>query len=443
VTKSLRKPAEVHPHESPQTKNHTTKNASTPLGSEIRENPSSTIHFPKSSEDSNHSSLDDPPFSTGVICDITNSSYDKNTLCRPSDLHDPCATSPDVSVGLMTSSSDVSCDTNVILNPGQSLLLKPPSQEERMTMYKFLDDNIGPACGVEESVGTYRMYMKEQSRLYFAHLFPDSHEATAGADQSIGSGHLGTRYSKQLLYDHGDFRNWLSCTHAPATEATATVAVNTEVKMAPVTPLKRIRHDSSGSTASCLAPGLTSPSIGNRDDRTLDDLFPKPIPFDHFPGDNRPSFLPSDIVQRLSPRDGKKTLPFSHPVQSNILSWFAESRSPTPEERRIGPRGTSRLLYPRYAGVVKSHSWSLKALRQSRHRKQPHVLQDPEALAALPMLTDCVNILGDTRATIHLHNCDSSLPCSVPSLSSALGSKRARPRPLSTRLRAASAGGGI
>ena len=48
------------------------------------------------------------------------------------------------------------------------------TKEERMEFYSFLDGVLGPARGVEESVGSYKAYMAEQSRLYFERLLPGS-----------------------------------------------------------------------------------------------------------------------------------------------------------------------------------------------------------------------------------------------------------------------------
>ncbi|KAG5639555.1 hypothetical protein H0H81_012226 [Sphagnurus paluster] len=44
---------------------------------------------------------------------------------------------------------------------------RPLSEEERSELYNLINNNIGVFGGIEECAGTYAVYMKEQSRLYF------------------------------------------------------------------------------------------------------------------------------------------------------------------------------------------------------------------------------------------------------------------------------------
>jgi hypothetical protein len=56
------------------------------------------------------------------------------------------------------------------LSPDQ----RPPSKEERKACYSRLDDDLGPPRGIQQLVGSYQAYMKEQSRLYYERLFLES-----------------------------------------------------------------------------------------------------------------------------------------------------------------------------------------------------------------------------------------------------------------------------
>jgi hypothetical protein len=55
------------------------------------------------------------------------------------------------------------------LSPPQT----PPSREERYESYARLNHDLGPAFGIQQLVGSYQMYMKEQTRLYYERLFSE------------------------------------------------------------------------------------------------------------------------------------------------------------------------------------------------------------------------------------------------------------------------------
>ncbi|KIM88713.1 hypothetical protein PILCRDRAFT_236059 [Piloderma croceum F 1598] len=82
------------------------------------------------------------------------------------------------------------------------------SQEERIAFYDFVDSVLGPPCGVQESVGTYKAYMAEQSRLYFERILPDSHDhmRKVQAQTYVRSQ---TASQAQSSTDSVDFRKWL------------------------------------------------------------------------------------------------------------------------------------------------------------------------------------------------------------------------------------------
>jgi hypothetical protein len=82
------------------------------------------------------------------------------------------------------------------------------SQEERIAFYDFVDGVLGPPCGVQESVGTYKAYMAEQSRLYFERILPSSHDhmRKVQAQTYVRSQ---TASQAQSSTDSVDFRKWL------------------------------------------------------------------------------------------------------------------------------------------------------------------------------------------------------------------------------------------
>jgi hypothetical protein len=62
------------------------------------------------------------------------------------------------------------------LSPHQT----PPSREERYECYARLNHDLGPPCGIQQLVGSYQMYMKEQTQLYYERLFSDFGSQQAG-----------------------------------------------------------------------------------------------------------------------------------------------------------------------------------------------------------------------------------------------------------------------
>ncbi|OBZ79389.1 hypothetical protein A0H81_01261 [Grifola frondosa] len=54
------------------------------------------------------------------------------------------------------------------------------SQFERETYYRTLSDVLGPACGIQESVGTYKAFMLQQMQIYYERLLPSSTVSVPG-----------------------------------------------------------------------------------------------------------------------------------------------------------------------------------------------------------------------------------------------------------------------
>jgi hypothetical protein len=84
------------------------------------------------------------------------------------------------------------------------------SQEERISFYDFIDSVLGPASGVQESVGTYKAYMAEQSRLYFERILPGSHDHMRKVQaQTYVRSQTISQPQVQPSADSVDFRKWL------------------------------------------------------------------------------------------------------------------------------------------------------------------------------------------------------------------------------------------
>lgn len=73
---------------------------------------------------------------------------------------------------LSTSSSTLSMSTisSVCEVPDLRPRILPLSSQERKAHYAWLDRIIGPASGIQESVGTYRAFMEHQREVYYDRL---------------------------------------------------------------------------------------------------------------------------------------------------------------------------------------------------------------------------------------------------------------------------------
>jgi hypothetical protein len=222
--------------------------------------------------------------------------------------------------------------------------LVPPSehtlsQKERLAMYKFFDDNIRPARGIEESVGSYRQYMKERSRLYFERLLGKCPDLAACPRVQTGNiSKDGVNSSADIPKDSVDFRKWLLC--PPGGDSyTHTFAVGQYVDMkATMTTCNTPRRPDSNSQ-SCIPPiqscvgqdfNVTlTPQV--RIDNTLDALFPELPPSDAGFGVNNVLGSPVERpkITDLSRSMGDSCESSDRPEVSKVLWRSAESRSPS------------------------------------------------------------------------------------------------------------------
>ena len=221
--------------------------------------------------------------------------------------------------------------------------LVPPSEhtlskKERLAMYKFFDDNIRPARGIEESVGSYRQYMKERSRLYFERLLGKCPDLAACPRVQTGDPSKdGVNSSADIPKDSVDFRKWLLCPPA-GNSYTHSFAVGQCVDMkATLTTCNTPRRPEINSQ-SCIPPiqsrvgqdiNVTlTPQI--RIDNMLDDLFPESPPSDAGFGVN--SVLESPVerskITDISRPMGNSCESSDRPEVSKVLWRSAESRSP-------------------------------------------------------------------------------------------------------------------
>ena len=167
--------------------------------------------------------------------------------------------------------------------PDASLMLqmdRPLSKEQRMAMYNSLDAILGPACGIQESVGTYRKYMEEQSRLYYDRLNRKSARALGTPGVPVSSKPDKSATGSE---DYGaDFRQWLLCGRIPiasrvfpiaalyASKGTSQIGIGTadsssmwESRIATQDPIV------------CYSPGFDKTA-----DTILDDFLPEITPID-------------------------------------------------------------------------------------------------------------------------------------------------------------------
>lgn len=79
----------------------------------------------------------------------------------------PSFSTPTLSTSSSTSSAlSSACETT---DPGPRAL--PLSSQERQAHYAWLDEIIGPASGIQESMGTYKAFMELQREVYYDRLF--------------------------------------------------------------------------------------------------------------------------------------------------------------------------------------------------------------------------------------------------------------------------------
>jgi hypothetical protein len=163
------------------------------------------------------------------------------------------------------------------LAPSQKVTMRTDrqfmSQEERIAFYDFIDSVLGPASGVQESVGTYKAYMAEQSRLYFERILPGSHDHMRKVQaQTYVRSQTTSQPQVQSSADSVDFRKWL------VSDGSADSSLDDQRSSAPHfyshgTLVPDVFPAASRSSTSSLAEHAPYEGEDNIP-RTLDDLFP-------------------------------------------------------------------------------------------------------------------------------------------------------------------------
>ena len=302
------------------------------------------------------------------------------------------------------------CDGNLFPPLGY-----PLSRTERLAMYKFLDSNIRPACGIEESVGSYKSYMKERSRRYYERLF--KLPGMIDTPREDGSHRLAS-----IAQDPVDFKKWLLCIPSKnSSNVSRSEDLPTDEKgsLLPCTPPRKPGKTSRDSWAEQSFRFAFSPPV-YKNEQTLDTLFPQLSPPNTLTGLNMTMGSPvarSRVAESpsLALEDESECL-----AMSSLL--LAESRSPF--QRKL----TSKV----------STSQSLTTTRSCRLRTGRSGYNN---LGQIPTLTL-------TETSDRGKNAGPRFPCQtfspvIDQTSPALDPKRFRSQSFSGRPRTISAGGGI
>ncbi|KAL4067367.1 hypothetical protein V8B97DRAFT_959210 [Scleroderma yunnanense] len=87
-----------------------------------------------------------------------------------------------------------------------------PLGSERQAIYQSLSDSLGPPCGIQECVGTYKYYMQDYSRIYYEPLIncPSIDHTDKPAQ--------GVNLVRVLVSDTNEFQSWLSSGEIPECE---------------------------------------------------------------------------------------------------------------------------------------------------------------------------------------------------------------------------------
>ena len=164
--------------------------------------------------------------------------------------------------------------------PDASLMLqmdRPLSREQRMAMYNSLDTILGPACGIQESVGTYRKYMQEQSRLYYDRLNRNSERALGTPGVPVSSKPDKSTTGSE---DYGaDFRRWLLCGRIPMASRVFPIAASKSTSQIGIGTADSFSmwesHIATQDPIVCYSPGYDKTA-----DTILDDFLPEFTPID-------------------------------------------------------------------------------------------------------------------------------------------------------------------
>ncbi|KAI6153958.1 hypothetical protein BKA82DRAFT_2749572 [Pisolithus tinctorius] len=131
---------------------------------------------------------------------------------------------------------------------------RSPCSTERQTIYGEFSDSLGPVCGIQECVGTYRQHMQDRSRLYY--------DSVHSADKPS----LPADLNRAPALETNDFRFWGSSSDILGSEQNYLT----------------LKHDIQKTMVKQLEDRLNYeyrvPLIGSDQSfvQTLDDLFPTP-----------------------------------------------------------------------------------------------------------------------------------------------------------------------
>lgn len=167
-------------------------------------------------------------------------------------------------------------------NSSSGISLDSMTPKEAVNFYDLLDSVLGPAVGIQESVGTYKSYMAEQRQLYFERLLPESqyHMRKVRAQTYVNSQPMDQRPAHASVVD---FRKWiasdlsadipLNIRHSPSLRNDSTSACTQRRRSSTLLHLNTIDPE----TSRIFLKQSDGPSYLPT---TLDDLFPsvnKPV----------------------------------------------------------------------------------------------------------------------------------------------------------------------
>lgn len=148
--------------------------------------------------------LDDSFSVARAIGDIAYSYRHKLVFERMSELGgQPLSTTPDQQQQRQYNvPSPCSASNNAVLLPH----VKPLSSQEREAIYQSLSSSLGPACGMQECVGTYKKHMQDRSRLYYECLLSISCHSARHLDKPKKTVDL----AQTAALNTNEFRRWMA-----------------------------------------------------------------------------------------------------------------------------------------------------------------------------------------------------------------------------------------
>lgn len=152
------------------------------------------------------------------------------------------------------------------------------TSKDALGFYDVLDNVLGPAIGIQESVGTYKTHMAEQRQLYFERLLPESqfHMRKVRAQTYVRSQSM-AQDSDHISATSVDFRRWI------VSDSSADIPLNTRHSSSLQNNLNGTRnqrkHSSTFLYSNVTDPETSRTFLEQADYRdhlpsTLDDLFP-------------------------------------------------------------------------------------------------------------------------------------------------------------------------